>query len=71
MAAAAKRSPGPTLRERILTLLSPAPVAEDQLLRQLGIPPAELAPALLHLELENAVERRPGGLLCSPGTRQG
>lgn len=65
MAAAAKRRPLPSLRERILTLLSPAPVAEDQLLRQLGIPPAELAPVLLHLELDNAVERRPGGLLCS------
>lgn len=53
----------PPLGERILALLSPAPVAEDQLLRQLAVPATDFAPALLALELENRVERHPGGFL--------
>jgi DNA processing protein len=61
--------PAPSLREtaklhaRILGQLGPSPLAEDQLIRDLGRSPAEVAPALLDLELDGAIERRPGGLL--------
>ena len=61
--------PAPRLREtaklhaRILSQLGPSPLAEDQLIRDLGRSPAEVAPALLDLELDGSIERRPGGLL--------
>ena len=49
---------------RILSLLGPAPVAEDQLLRDLGLPPQAVAEELLALELDGRVERRAGGMLA-------
>lgn len=59
------REPSATdLPARILALLGPAPVAEDQLLRDLGLSPRELADHLLALELEGRVIRQPGGLLA-------
>jgi len=53
-----------TLHKRILDCLGAAPVAEDQLLRDLGLPAAAVAPALLFLELDGRVLRQPGGLLA-------
>lgn len=58
-----------TLREiaalhgAILARLGPSPLAEDQLIRDLSLSPAEVAPHLLTLELEGKVLRQPGGLL--------
>lgn len=54
------------LHSRILARLGPSPLAEDQLIRDLALPPAHLAPALLVLELEGRIERQPGGLLSRP-----
>ncbi len=51
------------LHSRILSRLGPSPLAEDQLIRDLALPPAHLAPALLTLELEGRILRQPGGLL--------
>ncbi|MDQ2064917.1 DNA-processing protein DprA [Xinfangfangia sp. CPCC 101601] len=51
------------LHSRILARLGPSPLAEDQLIRDLAMPPAHLAPALLLLELEGEILRQPGGLL--------
>jgi DNA processing protein len=51
------------LNSRILSQLGPAPVAEDQLLRDLGISPFEAAAVLSRMELEGAVQRQPGGLI--------
>jgi DNA processing protein len=51
------------LHDQILARLSPAPVAEDQLLRDLAVAPAEAAPALLDLELDGQIKRDAGGLL--------
>jgi DNA processing protein len=48
----------------ILNLLGPNPVAEDQLLRDLGVPPQVAAEELLTLELDGRIERRAGGLLA-------
>jgi DNA processing protein len=38
-------------------------LAEDQLIRDLSMPPASLASALLTLELDGQILRQPGGLL--------
>ena len=51
------------LHSRILSRLGPSPLAEDQLIRDLSMPPASLASALLTLELDGQILRQPGGLL--------
>lgn len=51
------------LRARILDRLGPSPVAEDQLIRDLGLGAAAVAPVLTDLELDGSVLRQPGGLL--------
>jgi DNA processing protein len=38
-------------------------LAEDQLIRDLAMPPSLLAPALVSLELEGRILRAPGGLV--------
>jgi DNA processing protein len=52
------------LHSMILSRLGPSPMAEDQLLRDLKVSPAQLAPELLNLELEGRIARQPGGLLA-------
>jgi DNA processing protein len=52
------------LQARILTLLGAAPVAEDQLIRDLALPTAMVTGAVLALELDGSVARQPGGLLA-------
>jgi DNA processing protein len=67
--------PGPEVPQRplkdmavlhgmILDRLGPSPLAEDQLLRDLRVTPAQLAPELLTLELDGRIARQPGGLLA-------
>ncbi|KIC09907.1 DNA processing protein DprA [Leisingera sp. ANG-M1] len=51
------------LHQQILGRLGPSPTPEAELLRDLALPPQELAPALTDLELEGAITRQPGGLL--------
>ena len=64
------RNPGPraladvaTLHNLILSRLGPSPTAEDQLIRDLSMPPAAMAQALVTLELEGHIQRQAGGLL--------
>ncbi|MGL4236821.1 DNA-processing protein DprA [Tabrizicola sp.] len=52
------------LHSMILSRLGPSPLAEDQLLRDLDVTPAQLSPELLALELEGRIARQPGGLLA-------
>lgn len=52
------------LHGMILSRLGPSPLAEDQLVRDLKLTPAQLAPELLNLELEGRIARQPGGLLA-------
>ncbi len=52
------------LHSMILSRLGPSPIAEDQLVRDLNLSPAQLAPELLSLELEGRIVRQPGGLLA-------
>jgi DNA processing protein len=51
----------------ILNRLGPSPLAEDQLIRDLAMPPALIAPELLALELDGKVIRQAGGLLSRVG----
>lgn len=52
-----------TVHAQILARLGPSPLAEDQLIRDLALPPSTLAPALIALELEGRIARQSGGLL--------
>lgn len=51
------------LHKQILNRLSPGPTPEDQLIRDLDMPPAILSSELLALELDGQIQRHPGGLL--------
>ncbi|MCC6304264.1 MAG: hypothetical protein IT545_03595 [Rhodobacteraceae bacterium] len=63
-AAAAALAVARDLHRLILERLGAAPLAEDALLRDLALPPAAVAHALLDLELDGAIARQPGGLLA-------
>jgi DNA processing protein len=56
-----------SLHSEILSRLGPSPVAEDQLIRDLGQPASSVTPELVTLELEGRIERQAGGLLTRPG----
>ena len=51
------------VHSKILARLGPSPLAEDQLIRDLALPPGMLSPALISLELEGRILRQSGGLL--------
>jgi DNA processing protein len=51
------------LHGEILARLGPSPLAEDQLIRDLGRTAAAVTPELVALELEGRIERQPGGLV--------
>ena len=51
------------LHVRILNSLGPSPLAEDQLIRDLGVPAAHVTPELVALELDGRITRQAGGLL--------
>ena len=51
------------LHSRILDRLGPSPLAEDQLIRDLALPPATVTAELVTLELEGQIRRQAGGLL--------
>ncbi|WP_299748131.1 DNA-processing protein DprA [uncultured Tateyamaria sp.] len=51
------------LHQQILSRLGPSPLAEDQLIRDIGAPSAAVAPVLVELELDGVIDRAPGGLL--------
>ena len=53
-----------TLNQLILDRLGASPLPEDQLIRDLALPVATVAPALLFLELDRRIERQPGGFLA-------
>lgn len=51
------------IHSQILARLGPSPLAEDQLIRDLAMPPGQITSELLTLELEGKVLRQAGGLL--------
>ncbi|MEM6306432.1 MAG: DNA-protecting protein DprA, partial [Pseudomonadota bacterium] len=62
-------APGPSLKDtaalhsQILSRLSPSPIAEDQLTRDMKKSAAIIAPAVVELELQGQIQRHPGGLI--------
>ena len=52
------------LCHRILDRLGPAPLAEDQLIRDLNLPAQTVSAELVTLELDGRITRQPGGLLA-------
>ncbi|MCV2868031.1 DNA-processing protein DprA [Defluviimonas sp. WL0002] len=60
---AADRAERNPLHGRILHHLGPSPLSEDQLIRDLALSAAEVAPELVLLEMEGQIQRAPGGLL--------
>lgn len=56
------------LHSLILDRLGPSPLAEDQLIRDLSLPPATVAAQLLTLELDGRVQRSAGGLIARINT---
>ncbi len=60
-------APMAQLHQAILARLSPSPIAEDHLIRDLAADAADVSPALLNLELDGKILRQPGGLVCLPG----
>lgn len=56
------------LHTQILDRLGPTPLAEDQLIRDLKIPSAQVSSELLTLEMTGQVIRQPGGLLSRNDT---
>lgn len=69
--APAPRCPAPEAREpgrpadglegRLLAMIGPTPVGEDMLIRDLGLPTATVAAAIVSLELDGRLIRHPGG----------
>lgn len=51
------------LHQLILDRLGPSPLAEDQLIRDLSMPAAQVASELVTLELDGRIQRMAGGLL--------
>ena len=51
------------LHSQILERLGPSPLAEDQLIRDVGAPTGAVAPELTDLELDGKIRRQPGGML--------
>ena len=54
------------LHARILARLGPSPVAEDQLLRDVGVGGPQMGSALAMLELDGLIQRHAGGLISRP-----
>lgn len=52
------------LHRKILDRLSPSPLAEDQLIRDLALPPDTLTSELTTLELDGKIQRQTGGLIA-------
>ncbi|EAQ02867.1 DNA processing protein DprA, putative [Pseudooceanicola batsensis HTCC2597] len=64
------RDPAQTaaLHREILDRLGPAPIAEDQLIRDLSRAARHVTPAITQLEMQGRVRRQAGGLLAlDPG----
>ncbi|WP_338069524.1 DNA-processing protein DprA [Palleronia sediminis] len=57
---------GAALDRLILSRLGPSPTLEDELLRDIGVPPGRVAPALVALELSGRITRGAGGMLSRP-----
>ncbi|KMK68328.1 DNA-processing protein DprA [Puniceibacterium sp. IMCC21224] len=55
------------LHSQILARLGPSPLAEDQLIRDVGGSSRDVSPVLIDLELEGRIRRQPGGMISLAG----
>lgn len=55
------------LHRQILDRLGPSPLAEDQLIRDVGGSSRDVSPVLTDLELEGRIRRQPGGMISLAG----
>lgn len=62
--AAIEHQPKSTLPDHILSLLSPAPISEDEIIRNAGGSATEIMAILAELDLTGHIERQPGGLVA-------
>lgn len=60
----APAEPPAPLPEHILTLLSPAPLSEDDVIRTAGAPPMQVIAALAELDMAGRIDRQPGGMVA-------
>ena len=60
---AGSEAPAASARDLVLSLLSPAPVAIDELIRAVGLPARDVQTALLDLDLEGRLERHGAALV--------
>ena len=60
---AESEAPAASARDLVLSLLSPAPVAIDELIRAVGLPARDVQTALLDLDLEGRLERHGAALV--------
>ncbi|MGC1861460.1 MAG: DNA-protecting protein DprA, partial [Methylocystis sp.] len=60
---AGSAAPAASARDLVLSLLSPAPVAIDELIRAVGLPARDVQTALLDLDLEGRLERHGAALV--------
>ncbi len=51
------------LHQRVLDRLGPSPVAEDQLMRDIGAQTSKVIPILTDLEIRGEIRRAPGGMI--------
>jgi DNA processing protein len=51
------------LHQQILASLGPSPIAEDQLLRDIGAQTSRMIPILTNLEMDGQIRRAPGGMI--------
>jgi DNA processing protein len=59
------------LHQQILDRLGPSPLAEDQLIRDLKAPAANVSPVLTDLEMDGRIRRHAGGLLSLAVSKAG
>jgi DNA processing protein len=52
------------LHSQILSRLSPSPLAEDQIIRDLGISAAQAASTIVDLEIDGKIQRVNGGMIA-------
>ncbi|MDF2371721.1 MAG: DNA-processing protein DprA [Rhizobiaceae bacterium] len=57
-------------RQRLIEALGPTPVEIDDLVRHIGLPPADVYMVLLELDLAGRLERHPGGMVSMHSTSQ-
>jgi len=57
-------------RQRLIEALGPTPVEIDDLVRHIGLPPADVYMVLLELDLAGRLERHPGGMVSMHSSSQ-